>query len=99
MVLRYWAVVGVSELHRLENWVGGRDREAVLERSCASTRATRRREVVGLAPECQTKAISILVLLQAHKTDRFIIRSLTKRSQKAQPSRATSDADHIVDVL
>lgn len=50
MVLRYWADVGVRELQRLENFVGGSEKDATLERSWASTRATRSCEVVGLAP-------------------------------------------------
>lgn len=40
----------MRELQRLENLVGGREKAAVFARSWASTRATRRPDVIGLEP-------------------------------------------------
>lgn len=40
----------MRELQRLENWVGGREKDTVRERSWASMRAMRRLEVTGFAP-------------------------------------------------
>lgn len=44
------ADVGVKELHRFEKRSGGSFHCRVFERSWASTRATRRPDVIGFAP-------------------------------------------------
>lgn len=50
IVFKYWAEVGVRELHRFENWPDGRFQVRNLDKSWASTRATLRWDVAGLDP-------------------------------------------------
>ena len=50
MEVRNFFEVGVSELQRLENLSGGRDHFEAGERSCDSTRASFREDVLGFEP-------------------------------------------------
>lgn len=89
MPLRKCADEGVRELQRLENCVGGREKEAVRARSWASTRATRRLDVTGLEP-IVFKMLGPSSLLQMH------VPFLTESCQQAEPGWTTSNTDNIV---
>lgn len=90
MVLRNCAEVGVREMQRLEYCVAGRDQSAVLARSWASTRATRRREATGLEP---AKRQYMYTERTAGKKGR------TEGGQETEAGRAASHAHHIVNVV